>query len=194
MSNKPRFLVLNIGGKDFPMLETQRKPRPGETEISTYYCFRESGSKTVRFGVKIPAQGEHLPTQVTVDGVVVYLELGKTAASYKEYNEVVVDGKVKRVATEIAIPEEKRRPEARSQTFQTIPSLVSTDESAVDSGIRNVEVSISETQTPGVWNVKAVVNRSGLSSASPEAKAENVVKAAANRVSEFDAILASLNS
>jgi len=186
MTSKPKFLVLNVLGKNFPLLETQVKPREGDTEIRTYYCFRESGAKSVRFGVKIQAQGEALPTQVTIDGVVVSLERGLTAATYNETK--VVNGK--KVSTEVTVPEEKRRPRASTKQYQVIPSLV--DESASDTGIRNVEVSISETSAPGVWNAKIVVNRSGLNSASPEQKNENAVKRAANTMAEFDEILASM--
>jgi hypothetical protein len=177
--SKPKFLVMNILGTPLPLLETQRKPKEGETEVHTYYCFRESGSTAVRFGVKVEALDEKLPTQVEIDGVVVSLERGLTAAEFRNSS-----------GQTIAIAQADRRNRVSTKQFQVVPSLV--DESAGDTGLRNVEVSISETSNVGVWNVKVVVNRSGLNSASPEKKAENAQKRAQSTMAEFAAILAGM--
>lgn len=153
--SKPKFLVMNVAGTSLPLLQTQVKPRPGDTEIHTYYCFREPTRTSGAFGVKIEPASEQLPTQVEIDGVVVSLERGLTAASYTE--------KRNGQSVTVVVPEDKRRPRVASKTFQTFPNLADGD----DTGIRNVDVSISETND-GLWNVKVVVNRSGLNSVSPQ--------------------------
>jgi len=182
-STKPSFLVLNVAGESFPLLQTQVKPREGDTEIHTYYCFREPTRTSGTFGVKVEPASEQLPTQVEIAGVVVFLERGLTAASYKE--------KRNGQTVEVIVPQDKRRARVASKTFQTFPALA--DPETGDTGIRNVDVSISET-TDGLWNVKVVVNRSGLNSVSPEKKAENARKRAADTKASFASILAALDA
>lgn len=171
-----KYMTLNILGQDFPVLETVVKPKPGQQldPAKTYFTFREPTRATGAFGVGIKALDEHLPTQVMIDGVAIYLLPGKTAATY-------VDRESKLT---VIVPESDRRPLVAFNGLQTFPTL----QNESDTGIRTVQVTISLTKDEQ-WNVKVVV-RKAATAATPEARKAAAERKADDAMATFAAFFA----
>lgn len=186
----PKLLVANLAGKPLPILRTTVAPKDGDTEVHYWYTFRDPSRETgTRWGLQIPRVTEHLPTQITIDGVTIGLTKGRSAASFKEKQAVVSNGKAKEVWVDVVIPEEKRKDVAESTTLQVLPSLISAEHE--DTGLRNVTVRVSDNKENGTWNVTVKVNKPRVA-ASPEARKASFQKRAESTMAELDAIIASM--
>lgn len=175
-----KYMTLDILGQPFPILETVVKPKPGQQldTSKTYYTFRQPTQATGAFGVQIKALDENLPTQVTLDGVAIYLLPGKTAAEYTD----------RATKQKVIVPESDRRPLVAFNGLQTFPSLATGD----DTGIRTVQVTISLTKDEQ-WNVKVVV-RKAATAATPEARKAAAERKAEDAMATFAAFFAAVEA
>lgn len=168
-------LPFTIAGLNLGLLETPVKDKPERK----YHCFRLGAAENNGYGAAIPAQGDTLPSSIVIDGQTITLVVGMSPATKPARGK---DGKVLKDESgktiEVAIPEEKRYPQAKYSGDHAMPSLKGYD-GPEDAGLRRVSVTLSATNGGSTWNVTVSVNR--IPSVSPEErKAKAVDKATTN--------------
>lgn len=168
-------IPFTIAGLDLGLLEHEVKDSD-----RTYHCF----GKPSMFGNTIPALETSLPDFVVVDGIVLALEHGLTAAEVPMRDKATgrpikgADGKT----VMLTVPEDERRARVTYEGVHELPTLGEK---------RTISVAISVTKT-GEWNVKVTANRKSLES--PEERQARTKAAAQKRAaSNLAAIMAALN-
>lgn len=143
-------LPLSISGTNLVLAETLTKPKvktvAGVTTTTPghpYHCFRIPPAANFGTGVPWPALNKDLPTSVEIDGLVIPLEAGFTAAE-------VTDRVTKKVT------HKDPRPKVSAKGTALFPSIGEEKAYSVNISLRK----------DGTWNITISVN--GTRSASPE--------------------------